>query len=218
MRVSQPFPIYIGVVVAEDERTRYRFGYYASHAIATSAVKGKSVWGTDGSVKEGLAVVLNDGCTYLIEEIDVISVDPKVEEEMKKEALKAKALSKLSPEERAALGFGEVRTFRLGEVVRGCVEMSTKEKVVVGHVVSHTGKRGGPWEAQEGAPGLLCGRESSQAPCYPPECGRCPDLPQDQSETGQKRKDSSSPGCSKTMSTKLALQAGWTPPPGWKAT
>lgn len=31
--------------------------------------------------------------------------------------------------------------------------MSTKEKVVVGHVVSHTGKRGGPWEAQKGDPG-----------------------------------------------------------------
>lgn len=102
--VNQPFPVYIGMVVSDDERTRYPIGYYTSRAIATSAVKGKSTWGTDGSVKEGLAVVLNDGCTYLIEEIDVTSVDPKAEEEMKKEALKAKALSKLSPEERAALG------------------------------------------------------------------------------------------------------------------
>lgn len=102
--MNQPFPVYIGVVVADDERTSHRFGYYTSHAIATSAVKGRSAWGTDGSVKEGLAVVLNDGCTYLIEKIDVTSVDPKAEEEMRKEALKAKALSKLSPEERAALG------------------------------------------------------------------------------------------------------------------
>lgn len=97
--------------------------------------------------------------------------------------------------------------------------MSTKEKVVVGHVVSHTGKRGGPWEAQKGDPGTPTYDFSKAERAYLPDFFTEESLvklraihpnadvvPIYRRTKGKQKKgkDSSPPGCSKTMSTKLA--------------
>lgn len=111
--MKEPFKVYVGVVATETTEGRGRtrpYGYYCTREDAIRAVKGKSAWGSDGYVREAWAITLEEEgeeTTYLLGEVIDITV-PEGDEEKKRalkaRALKASALSKLSPEERAALG------------------------------------------------------------------------------------------------------------------
>lgn len=71
-------------------------GYFLTHAEATEAVKTAGGWGTAGKVQTIEAVVTSTGDYFLIEGIE-ISPPPL-------ERLRQKALAKLTPEEKKALG------------------------------------------------------------------------------------------------------------------
>lgn len=97
--MSTPFKIYIGQIT-QDERGPYvNSSYHSTYAAAEKSIKGTSWYGGDGNLKEGLAVTLPNGKTYLIEEIDLDN-----EAAQKKAALRKQALTKLTDEERTALG------------------------------------------------------------------------------------------------------------------
>jgi hypothetical protein len=96
--------IYVGVIESDGlgSQGSRDHSYHSTYSAALNAVKGASSWGSDGTVREALAVRDDTvpGETYLVSK----TIDLDGEEEKAKKALQEQALAKLSPEEREALG------------------------------------------------------------------------------------------------------------------
>lgn len=76
-------------------------GYFTDKKVAQQVSKGKGWYGGDGYISEKMAVNTGNG-VYLIE--DPKPIDLNNEFAIKKDQLKASALSKLTPDEIRALG------------------------------------------------------------------------------------------------------------------
>lgn len=102
--------VYVGRV-STDERFGYSvYGYYDSYSTALDDVKGKGWWGSDGSVDSTPvnAVIFTDenGNEFSFVEKSMINIKSETEaqREYRKKALRQSAISKLTIEERKAIG------------------------------------------------------------------------------------------------------------------
>jgi hypothetical protein len=84
----------------EYGRNHELIGYFSTKQGADMAAAGKGWWGGNGNVEEGYATKI-DGDWYELKQIVPIIIDRDLVKHQ--EALKKKALAKLSPEELAAL-------------------------------------------------------------------------------------------------------------------
>lgn len=106
MTESNAFAAY----VSPDDRRSELFGYYGSYCIAREAVKGKSWYGSDGTVNrkptELITFTDENGESWTFPKSAAISVQEETPEAKRKrlEKIKEAALAKLNPDEREALG------------------------------------------------------------------------------------------------------------------
>ena len=85
----------------DDGRPTKRLSIHSTEGGAKIAAKGKGSWGTDGYVEQ-CYVIEHDGRCYLLSERDPVSVSTRHEDD---ENARSAALAKLTPDERAALGY-----------------------------------------------------------------------------------------------------------------
>jgi hypothetical protein len=76
-------------------------GYHSDEPQAEESIKGKGYFGGDGSVRKKTAIVVEGKC-YILESITPIDLDQ--EDSRHQAEIRSKALAKLSPVERDALG------------------------------------------------------------------------------------------------------------------
>ncbi|QPB08944.1 hypothetical protein CPT_Metamorpho_207 [Klebsiella phage Metamorpho] len=96
--------------ISPDDRRSQLFGYYGSYCVARESVKGKSWYGSDGTVNsiptELITFTDENGESWTFPKKAAIIVQEETPEAKRKrlEKIKENALAKLNPDEREALG------------------------------------------------------------------------------------------------------------------